>query len=108
MTKTLVNQTLAIVREEAALLVEHFPHRNYQDVMGNAGLKQELMAYVLSRIPNTYAVQGTDAQARGFTTAQRLQIETLLQQGMQYILAHPSEEATPSLIPAGPADLIRF
>lgn len=88
MTKTLVNQTLAVVWEEAALLSEHFPHRGYQTVMGNAELRQELIAYVLSQIPSTYAVQETNSPIRGYTTAYRLQIETLLQQGIQFILDH--------------------
>lgn len=86
MTKTLVNQTLAVVWEEAALLLEHFPYRGYERVIGNAELRQELIAYVLSRIPSTYGVQGTNIPLRGYTTAYRLQIETLLQQGIQAVL----------------------
>lgn len=94
MTKTLVNQTQAIVWEEATLLLEHFPHRGYQTVIGDAELRQELIAYVLSRIPNVYAAQETDAYSRGRITAYRLQIEFLLQQGIQLVLAHQFDGST--------------
>lgn len=95
MTRTLVNLTLPIVKEEAALLAEHFPDAAYQDVLDNADLEQELIAYVLSRIPNTYAFQeGIDIDhSRGRTTAYRLRIEALLQQGILHVLAHfPTQE----------------
>jgi hypothetical protein len=87
MTKTLVNRTLPIVWEEANLLGEHFPNHDYQAVVGNPQLRQELIAYVLSRIPNTYSLQEieTDIYPRGQTTAQRLEIERLLQQGMCHL-----------------------
>lgn len=90
MTRTLVNLTLSIVKEEAALLAEHFPHPIYQDVLGNAEAKQELITYVLSQIPNTYALTAATnpINARGQTTAYRLQIETLLKQGIDYISGH--------------------
>jgi len=88
MTMTLTNLTLSIVKEEAALLAEYCPNPIYQNVLGNPVGNQELMTYVLSRIPNTYVLtadSNTTVYARGQTTAYRLQIETLLQQGMDYL-----------------------
>lgn len=90
MTKTLINLTLAIVKEEAELLAEYCPNPIYQDVLGNPATKQELMTYVLSRVPNTYVLtaEPTTLSARGQTTAYRLHIETLLKQGMDALGGH--------------------
>lgn len=85
-----MNLTLAIVNEEAELLAEYCPNPIYQDVLGNPAAKQELMTYVLSRIPSTYvlAAEPTTMHARGQTTAYRLQIETLIKQGMNSLCCH--------------------
>lgn len=90
MTTTLINLTLAIVNEEAELLAEYCPNPIYQDVLGNPIAKQELMTYVLSRIPNTYVLTAAPKtmNARGQTTAYRLQIETLLKQGIDSVCCY--------------------
>lgn len=90
MNKTLINLTLAIVKEEAELLAAYCPNPIYQDVLENPAATQELMTYVLSRIPSTYVLtaEPTTMHARGQTTAYRLQIETLIKQGMNALCCH--------------------
>ncbi|AFZ18846.1 hypothetical protein [Allocoleopsis franciscana] len=56
MSKQLVNLTLPVVTEEIENILETYPAHPYQQVFSAAGLRQDLIAYVLSRVPNTYTV----------------------------------------------------
>jgi hypothetical protein len=91
MSKILVNLTLAVVSEEVDLILETYPRFPYQKIFSDYNLRQELMAYVLSRIPNHHiAMEETQAQAKLsmpmlYSAEQQLKIETLIHQGIQKI-----------------------
>ncbi|MFB2937445.1 hypothetical protein ACE1B6_19530 [Aerosakkonemataceae cyanobacterium BLCC-F154] len=56
MEKQLFNLTLPIVIEEIENILATYPISPYQKLFSVNGLRQDLVAYVLSRVPNKYAV----------------------------------------------------
>lgn len=55
MCKKLVNLTLPLVSEEIENILQSYPEYPHQHIFANPDLRQELIAYVLSHIPNSYA-----------------------------------------------------
>lgn len=90
MSKTNVNLTISVVEAEAENLLRSYPYFPYQQAFAAASLRQKLVAYVLSRIPNLYEV----IEEQKFPTEeplhcppeQRQQVETLIHRGIQYLL----------------------
>jgi hypothetical protein len=56
MSKQLINLTLSIVTEEIEHILETYPKYPYQQAFSASELRQDLIVYVLSRVPNQYAV----------------------------------------------------
>lgn len=56
MNKQIINLTLPVVIEEIEHILVTYPRYPYQEAFSAAGLRQDLIAYVLSRVPNTYTV----------------------------------------------------
>lgn len=56
MGKELFNLTLTVVIDEIENILSSYPTYPYQQAFSAAGLHQDLLAYVLSRVPNKYAV----------------------------------------------------
>ncbi len=56
MGKQLVNRTLPVVIEEIENILEAYPEYPYQQAFSQPTLRQNLIAYVLSRVPNQYIV----------------------------------------------------
>lgn len=56
MNKQIINLTLPVVIEEIEQILATYPRHPYQQAFSAAGLRQDLVAYVLSRVPNQYAV----------------------------------------------------
>ena len=92
MAKVIVNLTLPVVKEEIDCLLETYPDQSYRRTFANPDLCQELIAYVLSRVPNFYTVVEAEEQASLKRTRlnrsleQRIKIETVIHQGIQQIL----------------------
>jgi len=92
MSTTIVNLTLPLVVEEAESVLDTYPYHPYQQVFAIPNLRQKLLAYVLSRIHNLYAVinQGTElsqaSQIAHRSLENRLNIEALIRQGIEHIL----------------------
>ncbi len=92
MHKTLVNLTLAVVTEEVENILDAYPGYPYQEAFSPSGLRQDLIAYVLSRVPNTYTaiapsdvISNTTVQVR-CSTEQLLHIENLIHKGISDVL----------------------
>ena len=92
MQKILVNLTLALVTEEIEIILESYPKHPYQQAFSPSGLRQDLIAYVLSRIPNTYttiepyeSVSNQRVQVR-CSSEQLLHIENLIHTGIRDVL----------------------
>lgn len=92
MQKTLVNLTLSVVTEEVEIILESYPKHPYQQAFSPSGLRQDLIAYVLSRVPNTYtAIEASESvsnqrvQVR-CSSEQLLHIEKLIHTGIRDVL----------------------
>jgi len=92
MVKTLMNLTLPLVIEEIDKIVNTYPEYPYRIAFSPAGLRQDLLAYVLSRIPNTYTVVEETSNSSNSTVIprcsreQRLQIEHMIHLGIRDVL----------------------
>src|ERR671933_476272 len=56
MNKQIINLTLPVVIEEIENILATYPTYPYQQAFSATGLRQDLIAYVLNRVPNQYAV----------------------------------------------------
>ena len=56
MSATIVNLTVPIVTEEIENVLCRYPHHPYQQAFAIPDLRQKLLVYVLSRVPNQYTV----------------------------------------------------
>jgi Late competence development protein ComFB len=92
MPKNIVNITLSVVTEEVEMILESYPQYPYQQTFSHSGLRQDLIAYVLSRVPNKYtaidsgeSVSNQTVQVR-CSSEQLLHIENLIHTGIGDLL----------------------
>lgn len=92
MNKQLINRTLPVVIEEIENILATYPSHPYQQVFSATGLRHNLIAYVLSRVPNTYSVveetQPSSMQivSPRYSSKRLLDIEYWIHQGIRDIL----------------------
>ncbi len=102
MPKNLVNITLSAVTEEIEIILESYPKYPYQEAFSPSGLRQDLIAYVLSRVPNRYmaidseSVSGKTVEFR-CSSEQLLEIEDLIHTGIRDVL-HNDDNINYSLL----------
>ncbi|NEP01480.1 MAG: hypothetical protein F6K58_23050 [Symploca sp. SIO2E9] len=93
MSKKIVNLTLPIVSEEIEDVLETYPEYPYQRAFSNTNLRQDLVAYVLSHVPNKYTViedvqlVSSNSSLLHCTSEQRMQIERWIHLGICDILS---------------------
>lgn len=56
MSIIIINITLPVIIEKIKNILEIYPEYPYQQTFSSSGLRQDLIAYVLSRVSNTYTV----------------------------------------------------
>ena len=100
--KKLVNLTLFIVKEELENYKLAGCDREKLKILSDPELVQELLAYILSRIPNIYAAVTPEqllekCQNTGKSLEQRMRIETLIEGGIASILQKKIDRSYPSL-----------
>lgn len=113
MSKLIDALTLAVVTEEIEDVLQSSPGYDYQQVVAIPDLRQKLIAYVMSRIYNTDRVIEDEKSVINpkfvcCFSKQKMQIETLIDQGIQYILQqnlgwasrHIPEEVNPGYAPS--------
>lgn len=92
MSNTVFNLTLAVVSDEIELIetvLETYPNHPYQQAFAAPDWREQLIDYVLSRIPTSYKVsEGTELDPKSVHCCleRRLQIEALLYQGIWQLL----------------------
>jgi hypothetical protein len=92
MPKAIVNLTMFVVDAEIEYIVETYYHPPYQYIFADSDLRQELIAYVLTRIRNVHITveKGKElwinAETMPCLTEIKLQIEDLIHQGIYHIL----------------------
>jgi hypothetical protein len=97
MSKTTVDLTISVVEAEADTLLRDYPFYPYQRAFSAPSLRQKLIAYVLCRIPNLYALieqQVSACEALCCPPAQQKQVETLIHRGIQYLLLESLPQVT--------------
>jgi ribulose bisphosphate carboxylase small subunit len=96
MFKTVVNLTQQAVITEIENVLDTYPCHPYQRAFAIPDLRQELIAYVLNRIPCVYSVVDSEQKAISFnyqlpSSQQQLQLENLIHQGICSILQERSD-----------------
>jgi hypothetical protein len=92
MVKTLVNLTHQALIAEIENALDSYPYHPYRQAFANPDLRQDLIAYVLSRIPCTYsAIDQQNIPLFNYKLPrcyfeQQLQLENLVHQGICCIL----------------------
>lgn len=102
MSKIVFNLTLAVVTDEIEQIetvFKTYPAHPYQQAFAIPNWRQQLIAYVLSRVPNTYkSIEETeplvDLNSLPSCLERRLHIETLLYQGIWQLLQQNSDGST--------------
>ncbi|NEP50154.1 MAG: late competence development ComFB family protein [Moorea sp. SIO3C2] len=92
MAETLVHLTTPIVIQEIENVLAKYPEFPYQDVLSQSNIRQDLIAYVLNRIPNNYeAVDKIEASSKTqklqqLSSEQKLYLENWIHTGIYNIL----------------------
>lgn len=99
MTKTLVNLTHQALLCEIETILDGYPYHPHRQAFATPDLRQELIAYVLSRIPSSYSAVDerevpTTYRFPGGYVEQQLQLENLVHQGICCILQDKADWVT--------------
>ena len=103
MTKTIVNLTLSAVIGAIEDVLETYPQHPYQQVFSIPDLRQELIAYVLSRVSNCY-VAIDEEQQLSFRSLHRLPtqemicIEALIHKGIEKVVYKKEEQISRQIL----------
>lgn len=103
MAKKLINVTLYLVTNEIATILASYP-QYHQEAFANSDSRLSLIAYVLSRIPNTYTVleenqiHSSDSMLTDYSSQRILDIERLIHLGILDLL-HINNQIGEPLLP---------
>ncbi|NDJ16116.1 hypothetical protein [Myxacorys almedinensis] len=96
MSKVIVNTTLPTVVSEIDQVLEMYPSHPHQQVFANPDNRQKLVAYVLTRVHNHYAVvdeenycdraSNSDAELASVYADPWLYVEAIVRQGIDEML----------------------
>jgi len=98
MTKTLVNLTITVVLKKLEKILETYPHHPYQEAFANPDIRQTLIAFVLSRVPNQYITLDEEEKPELFCSESLCRsleatshIESIIHEGIDKVLCEESE-----------------
>jgi hypothetical protein len=100
MTKTIVNLTLPALVAEIEKVLETYPHHPYQQAFAIPDLRQELIAYVLTKTSSCYVVVDDGKQpsisfnSLPYSEKERLCIQALIHEGIEQILQKDAEQVS--------------
>ena len=103
MSLKIVNLTLLLVTEELESILGNYPAYPYRQAFTSSKLRQKLMAYVLSRIPNIYTVieerqsPSINALLLDCCSEQIRHIESLIHTGIRDVIHRKDERPNPFL-----------
>ncbi|GAB1540553.1 hypothetical protein NUACC21_32220 [Scytonema sp. NUACC21] len=97
MTKTIINLTHSVVIGTIEDVLDTYPHHPYRQVLLIPDLRQELIAYVLSRVSNHYVAIAGEQQlsfksAHQLLSQEILYIEALIHKGIEKIFQKKEEQ----------------
>lgn len=97
MSRVLMNLTVPAVVEVMEAVLETYPHHPYQQAFSHPDRRQELIAYVLTRVHSVYgvmeAVEDFSPMPTAFNVEERLYVESLVHQGINTLIDTTSIEA---------------
>ncbi|AOW98041.1 hypothetical protein BJP34_00030 [Moorena producens PAL-8-15-08-1] len=91
MGKTLVHVTTPIVIQEIENVLATYPESPYQELFYQSNIRQDLITYVLSRIPNNYeAIDNSEPSSKSqelqqLSSEQKLYLENWIHTGIYHI-----------------------
>ncbi|MBD2435849.1 hypothetical protein [Nostoc sp. FACHB-110] len=100
MTRTLVNITIPVVIKKLENILETYPHHPYHEALANPDVRQTLIAYILSRIPNQYITLDEEAKpdllcsdslCRSLESTSRIDIESIIHKGIEKVVSEQVE-----------------
>ncbi|MGA7936771.1 MAG: hypothetical protein WCA35_24660 [Kovacikia sp.] len=101
MTRTIVNLLTSVIAREAEEVLSTYSNHPYQQAFSIPDIRQELIAYVLSRAPGSYAVldENNQLQLEDFPALQpsfsdKQAIRAWIHQGIHQIFDRYSESIT--------------
>jgi hypothetical protein len=91
MTRNIINITLLEVIVELESFLATYPAQLHQQFSNDSDLREKLINYVLTRVPNHYVVRDTRSEliySKSFScsTLEQIEIKELIQQGAYYLL----------------------
>jgi ribosomal protein S18 acetylase RimI-like enzyme len=104
MSFELINLTLPLVIQEIEDVLDEYPEHPYQSAFSIHEFRQKLIAYVLSQVPNQYAISGEQAPARkpsprhSSLVAERMYLETIVRGGILHILRENADQLTDAFL----------
>lgn len=105
MSYELINLTLPMVIQEIEDVLNEYPEHPYQIAFSIHEFRQKLIAYVLSQVPNQYAIVEEPAPAsrpirHSSLIAERLYLETVIRGGILHILRENADRLSDSFLRA--------
>ncbi len=112
MTRTIVNLAASVVVAEVQSILKTYPAHPHREAFSAPSLRQKLLVYVLSRMPNCYVVVDDHDLHRSHPETihcpldQRRQMVALIHQGIEHLLQEDRDfgdrplEENPTLTPS--------
>ncbi|WP_218080787.1 hypothetical protein [Anthocerotibacter panamensis] len=95
MSKQLINLTLPLVKREIDKVLQTYPQRPAQGAFANPDMRQELIAFVLSHIPNTFVAVETDnperADSHACAAENQYALHATIREGVERLLVLNSD-----------------
>jgi hypothetical protein len=99
---TIINMTFLKVNGELEQFSTHiYPNSTYQKILRNPQLREKLLAFVLSRIPNHYVAFSADKiisispESLNDNHSQRQELKKLIQQGVVHLILSEINTTSP-------------
>lgn len=98
MSKTILNVAQYPILQEIERILESYPHHPYQQAFAHPDLQQQLVAWVLNRVPNVFIVTEETEEAIVHPTYaphcsdQKSCLEFVIREGIQEVLAQNQKE----------------
>jgi hypothetical protein len=98
MLKTIINATQYSMLQEIERILELHPHHPYQQAFAHPDRQQQLVVWVLNRVPSLFIITDKTEEAivhpnyAPYCSDQQSCLEYVIRQGIQEILAQNQEE----------------
>ena len=93
MTQAIVNITLPLIKNKTEEILRAYPRSPYQQLFSETAWYEQLVAYVVRRMPVEYIATenkacSVDMPATCFSQEQHQQVDRLINEGIQHLASH--------------------